>query len=600
MHRLMYVQNHYTYDKNNNNIKIIEKEKDKHLYVIKSIPLKGNQLNVRNNTRLYNKYNINNSLNYERKKRVEYYSNNKPNNLNSKNNTFILYNTNNSNNERIISYGKQIHLKNNNKCYINVNNTFNNKVNHIKQMRTNSYISYLNKIKKHGNKYYDTCPNIHGKETQVDNMYRTNISTSSKKYMNNMNSFGKYMINNIIKNNIYGANNNINYNIQQLNINCNEKNCFHKLNKSGLIKTHSSNNYNNHYSTYKQTQIIIKNKSLIQKKGENKYIYRNRHENTNYSPCYYMTCDQNKSNLSYYKKCCYLKDSIDKLKTIYTNNKIYYYNKKHDNINFNKNKSSIKSIQNYSPLSYRSIHKFELKKNLSNIRNWEYFHRVDNNKKTKKNKKKNFFFCSTFLYDNIKTNMLPNNTYHTNDNKKDMCPKTGSLIIKKENHIIRNKDNDNENIIPNNNYFINLLVNGEKEAHLLIEKAYKNRDDLMKQINEKIDDEINEFRIKEHIKYELSNKQMEEEIKNYELFIQNELEYMELQTKQITLNIENISDYVIRHIIHVNLSIGCNLLKGLVPLQNLLNIKLSSEQKKYVKKKKKKKNILIYDEFINF
>ncbi|CAD52661.1 conserved Plasmodium protein, unknown function [Plasmodium falciparum 3D7] len=590
MHRLIYVQNHYTYDKKNNNIKIIEKEKDKHLYVIKSIPLKGKQLNVRNDTKFYNKYNINNSLNYERKKRVEYYSNNKPNHLNSKNNKFILYNTNNSKNERNMSYGKEIYFKNNNKCYINVKNSFNNERNDIKQMQKNSYINYLNKLKKNGNKYYDTCQNnIYGKETQVDNIYRTNMSTSSKKYMNNMNSFGKYTINNIIKNNIYGTNNNINYNIQQFNINCNEKNCFHKLNKSGLIKTYSFNNYKNSYATYKQKQIIIKNKSLIQKKGENNYIYRNRHENTNYSPCYYMKCQQNKSNLSYYKKCCYLKDSIDKLKTIYTNNKKYYYNKNHNNINLNKNKSSIKSTQNYSPLFHRSIHKFELKKNLSNIRNWEYFYGVDNNKKKKKKKKKKFFFCSTFLYDNIKSNMFPNKTDHTNDSKKDMCPKSVSLIVKKENHIIRNQDNDDDNIIPNNNYFINLLVNGEKEAHLLIEKAYKNRDDLMKHMNEKIDDEINEFRIKEHMKYELSYKQMEEEIKNYELFIQNELEYMELQTKQITLNVEDIADYVIRHIIHVNLTIGCNLLKGLVPVQNLLNIKLSSEPKKYINNRKKKK-----------
>ncbi|ETW28318.1 hypothetical protein PFUGPA_02453 [Plasmodium falciparum Palo Alto/Uganda] len=397
MHRLIYVQNHYTYDKKNNNIKIIEKEKDKHLYVIKSIPLKGKQLNVRNDTKFYNKYNINNSLNYERKKRVEYYSNNKPNHLNSKNNKFILYNTNNSKNERNMSYGKEIYFKNNNKCYINVKNSFNNERNDIKQMQKNSYINYLNKLKKNGNKYYDTCQNnIYGKETQVDNIYRTNMSTSSKKYMNNMNSFGKYTINNIIKNNIYGTNNNINYNIQQFNINCNEKNCFHKLNKSGLIKTYSFNNYKNSYATYKQKQIIIKNKSLIQKKGENNYIYRNRHENTNYSPCYYMKCQQNKSNLSYYKKCCYLKDSIDKLKTIYTNNKKYYYNKNHNNINLNKNKSSIKSTQNYSPLFHRSIHKFELKKNLSNIRNWEYFYGVDNNKKKKKKKKKNFFFVLPF------------------------------------------------------------------------------------------------------------------------------------------------------------------------------------------------------------
>ncbi|SOV81465.1 conserved Plasmodium protein, unknown function [Plasmodium sp. gorilla clade G3] len=593
MHRLIYVQNHYTYDKKSNNIKIIEKEKDEHLYVIKSVPLKGKQISVRNDTRLYNKYNINNSLNYERKKNLKYYSNNKTNHINSKNNTFILYNTNNSNNERIISYGKQIHLKNNNMCYINVNNSYNNEGNDIKQIRINSYISYLNKIKKNRIKYYDTYKNIYNKTTQVDNMYRTNISTSSKKYMNNMNSFGKYIINNIIKNNIYGANNNINYNIQQLNIKCNEKNYLHKLDKSGLIKTYSFNNYNNHYGKYKQSQIIIKNKSLIQQKGGNKYLYRNRHENTNYSPCYYMTCEQSKSNLSCYKKYCYLKDSINKLKTIYTNNKKYYCNKSHNNINLNQNKNSIKSTQIYSPLSNRSIHKFELKKNLSNIRNWEYFYRVNNNnkkKKKRKKRKKKFFFCSNFLYGNIKSNMLPNETYHMDDNKKDMFHKTVSLIIKKENHIIKNKDNHDDNIITNNNYFINLLVNGEKEANLLIEKAYKNRDDLMKHMNEKIDNEINEFRIKEHMKYELSYKKMEEDIKNYELFIQNELEYMELQTKKITLNIEDISNYVLRHIIHVNLTIGCNLLKGLVPTQNLLNIKLSSEPKKYINKK----NIYIF------
>ncbi|SOV18340.1 conserved Plasmodium protein, unknown function [Plasmodium sp. gorilla clade G2] len=589
MHRLIYVQNQYIYDKKKSaNIKIIEEERDKHLYVIKSIPLKGKQLNVKKDTGLCNKYNINDSLNYEKKKKVEYYTNNKRNHLNSKNNTFFLYNTNNSNNEKNISHNKKKQFKNNNMCYINVNNSFNNEANDIKQIRTNSCISYLNKIKKNGNKYYHAYKNMYGKTTQVDNMYRTNISTTSKKYMNNNNSFGKYMIQNIINNNIYGANNNINYNIQQLNINCNEKSCFHKLNKSGLIKTYSFNNYNNHYGTYKKKQIIIKNKSLIQQKGGNNYIYRNKQENTNYSPCYYMKCEENKSNLSCYKKCCYLKDSSDKLKTIYTNNKKYHSYK---------NLGNIKSTQGYSPLSSRSIHKFEVKKkNLSNIRNLKYFYRVhnnNNNKKKRKKKKKKFFFCSIFRYDNIKSNTLPNKTYHTNDNnKKDMSPKTISLIIKKENPTIRrNKDNDDDNIIPNNNYFINLLVSGEKDANLLIEKAYKNRDDLMKHMNEKIEDEINEFRIKEHMKYELGYKKMEEEMKNYELLIQNELDNMELQTKHITLNIEDISDYVIRHIIHVNLTIGYNLLKGFLPIQNILNIKLSSEQEIYINKKKKKKYI---------
>ncbi|SBT38258.1 conserved Plasmodium protein, unknown function [Plasmodium ovale wallikeri] len=140
----------------------------------------------------------------------------------------------------------------------------------------------------------------------------------------------------------------------------------------------------------------------------------------------------------------------------------------------------------------------------------------------------------------------------------------------------------------NTRHYIQMLLKGEKEAQGIIDKAYKNRDELRKIMNKMIEDEMEKFKEKEKLLYEKKCKKVETKLKNSEQAMQNELQTVLAQTESISLNIEDLSNYIVNRIVNVDLTLSCDLLKHCLPIRDILNVHSDEEKSKHAIKDIKK------------
>ncbi|CRH00818.1 conserved Plasmodium protein, unknown function [Plasmodium relictum] len=413
---------------------------------------------------------------------------------------------------------------------LNTYEYFNVNINNICQMNSENHINKINNIK-----YNSNLENINHYSTCA-NFTASNINDNAK------------------KNNLYYQRNNVHN--QTLNNNS-EKNVSILSKNSQAINSNYSNK-----SQYLKTNSNFK-RNLLQL--NNIYNYE-KNKILDYS-----IFNTSKINFHYSNKNYNVTNSCNKMKI----NK-----KKNHSLNYCPNNNFIRIN---TPNNKKSIISYFNKKNKND--NNEIVESLSKNEKYSKVKKKKINnFCSSFIFSNkcfYEDNKI--------EKKKNLCSKDSSNC---DNKLTRKNREASE--LKNSTYFIDLLLNGEKEAKNIIDKAYQNKKKLRKLMHEKIEEEIENFKQKENLKYEESYKKMEEEIKSEQL-IENELQIISTQMQTNSLNINEASNYIINKIINVDLTLSYDLLKYYLPMKDILTIHLDLEQKNN-QQNIKKKDTLIIDE----
>ncbi|ETB60957.1 hypothetical protein YYC_01914 [Plasmodium yoelii 17X] len=395
-------------------------------------------------------------------------------------------------------------------CYSNDNHKnfyFNDKKNIYSKVHLN-----YQKCQNKKNNFFMT------KQVSLENTYfktKNNIDICKKYFTEKKNNF---FYKKKCTNTDHNGNDNINYkNDQLINLKKNRHNYYTNNNTSISLRSFiqkAENKYvTNKYVTNKYaTNKYATNKNATNKNATNKYTRQNN-ETTNLYNC------------KIYKK----------------NNKYVYYN----NLNYSNKFSNYFDI--HLNLKNRSTNKFYRRPKCQEIKNYNHVCKVNNFEKNYNNTK-TLFNANTNLNIINKTN-IDGNCKNRKNNLFDKCMKYNKV---------------KEQVC-----YIDFLLNGEKEAKKIIEKAYKHKDNIKKYMYKNIDEEIEKLKKKEILVYNENLKKMEKEIKIYQNKIEQNLQNYILKINNIYKNIDNISKYLIDKIINVDLTFNSNLLKHYLPVKNI-------------------------------
>ncbi|CRG93896.1 conserved Plasmodium protein, unknown function [Plasmodium gallinaceum] len=421
-------------------------------------------------------------------------------------------------------------------CDLNNSECFNSNVNKVIQINKRNYINKIDNIK-------------HNSDFKSINHFTISANSIANNVNNN--------VNNNVKNLYYQIYNRYDIKAQ----NKNYKRNLTILNKNGHI-TNSTYSSKNKY--FNSSSIFKRNVSPI----NNICNYENR------KVLDYSIFNKNKLKFPYSNQNYNKMNSFNNLRKNSEKNQAPCYDcssNKFTKINTTNNKKSTISCLN----TINKNNNIEIIESLSD--NEKYF-------KAKKKKKKNnlcsFIFSKECPYEGCKIGkkkILYSNEFCINSNSK---------LIKKNKESCEFK---------NSSYFIELLLNGEKEAKNIIDKAYQNKKKLRKLMYEQIEEEIENFKQIENLKYEESYKKLEEETRSCEQLMENELHIINIKMQTISTNIIEASNYIIEKIINVDFSLNYDSLKYYLPMKEILPIHLAIEQQES-QQNFKKKDTLIIDE----
>ncbi|SCO63318.1 conserved Plasmodium protein, unknown function [Plasmodium berghei] len=410
----------------------------------------------------------------------------------------------------------------------------NSKKNHERNLGKSLYANDIYKLKfisnsNHKNYYFNNNKNIcyKNKCTNIkhdnNNDQLINLKKNRHNYqINNKPSMplrsliqkteNKYVTNTNVNKNI-----NLNYNTTPNNI---RNNIFQQLFKNGYL-----------HKTYK-----IKIKKL-----QNNIVKCNKNNNIN-SNSFNFNINKTYNNI----KCFIISPKISDNQNNQSNNlynyKIYKKNNKcvyYNNLSYS-NKISSNYFDNYLNFKNRLTNKFHKRVECRKINNYNDVCKVKNFEKN--------FCCRNY---SLNYNSFFNIEKDTNSENKqfDKCMKYNKVKEKV--------------------CYIDLLLNGEKEAQKIIGKAYKHKANIKKYMYKNIDEEIEKLKKKEILIYEENLKKMEKEIDIYQNQIEKNLQNYILKINDIYKNIDDISKYLIDKIIKVDLTFNSDLLKYYLPVKDI-------------------------------
>ncbi|CDU19008.1 uncharacterized protein PY17X_1132000 [Plasmodium yoelii] len=456
-------------------------------------------------------------------------------------------------------------------CYSNDNHKnfyFNDKKNIYSKVHLN-----YQKCQNKKNNFFMT------KQVSLENTYfktKNNIDICKKYFTEKKNNF---FYKKKCTNTDHNGNDNINYkNDQLINLKKNRHNYYTNNNTSISLRSFIQKAENKYVTNKNATNKYATNKYATNKNATNKYTRQNN-ETTNLYNCKIYK-KNNKyvyyNNLNYSNKFSNYFDIHLNLKNRSTN-KFYRRPKCQEIKNYNhvckiNNYNHVCKVNNFEKNYNNTKTLFNANTNLNIINKTNIVIKNEHNKPLQKKKKKKNEFCSPFCSQFCSPFSSPFcspvccRDYNLSYNNLFNVEKDGNCKNRKNNLFDKCMK---YNKVKEQVCYIDFLLNGEKEAKKIIEKAYKHKDNIKKYMYKNIDEEIEKLKKKEILVYNENLKKMEKEIKIYQNKIEQNLQNYILKINNIYKNIDNISKYLIDKIINVDLTFNSNLLKHYLPVKNI-------------------------------